>query len=123
MAKCTVKFQRSPHGTAAVLMHRGASLNAYNYPRGHKLTLKEARRAKRSLLAQCDELATDHQRHVRRAKRKGDYMAGFHLKDLWPFKKKRKRSPMTKRVMYIPSPSGGMVNRLAGARRRRKRRR
>lgn len=68
-AKCTVKFQRSPHGVAAVLMHRGASLNHLNYPRGHKVTLKEARRAKRILMAGCDELARDHARHVRRSRR------------------------------------------------------
>lgn len=128
--KCTVKFQRSPHGTAAVLMHRGASLNTMNYPRGHKVTLKEARRAKRSLLAQCDELAKDHQRHVRRAKRQG--VAGFALKDLWPFGKKKpaKRHPMSRTVYVMKTRSGTYkpVDRppnaaMAGARSRSRKRR
>lgn len=131
MAKCTVKFQRSTAGTAAVLMHRGASLNYWSYPRGHKLTLKEARRARRSLLAQCNELAADHARHVRRAKRHGDYMQGFSLKDLWPFKKKpAKRHPMSRTVYLLKTKSGSFIpvdrppsHSMAGARRRRKRRR
>lgn len=123
-AKCTVKFQRSPHGTAAVLMHKGASLNYMSYPRGHKLTAAEARRAKRILMAGCDELAADHKRHSGRVKRG---MAGAPA--WWPFghKKpaavaKKKRNPMTQRIMYIPQgPSGRMINKLAGAGRKRKR--
>jgi hypothetical protein len=41
--QCTVRFQRSPHGPAAVLLWRGRSLNYLNYPKHHKLTLAEAR--------------------------------------------------------------------------------
>lgn len=114
-AKCTVRFERSRsgHKIDAVLYARdGRSLNYVSVFAPLKASV--ARDAKRMLMRGCDELS----RKVHRVRRVP--LSGFHLKDLWPFKKKRKRSPMSKRVMYIPSPSGGMVNRLAGARRRRK---
>lgn len=51
-------------------------------------------------------------------------LQGFKLTDLWPFKKKpAKRHPMAKRIMYSRDSSGRLVNMLAGARRRRRKRR
>lgn len=48
------------------------------------------------------------------------HLAGFSLKDLWPFKKKRaKKHAMAKTVMY-ERRGGGLVNRFAGAARKRK---
>lgn len=50
----------------------------------------------------------------------------FHLKDLWPFKKAKKttrgkRHAMAERVMYVlQGPSGRMINRLAGAKARKR---
>lgn len=49
---------------------------------------------------------------------------GLNGLGVWPFDKlfKKKRNPMSKRVMFVPSPSGAYRNVLKGSRRRRRRR-
>lgn len=65
-AKCKVVFRRSGVGPAAILLWNGRSLNAINYPRGARITVTEARRAKAKLMAGCAELVRDYRRHARR---------------------------------------------------------
>jgi hypothetical protein len=68
-AKCKVVFQRGRGAVAAVLMYKGKSLNYLQFPRGYKPSMTEARHAKKALMAGCNELARDQQRHERRVKR------------------------------------------------------
>lgn len=58
MAKraCRVVFRRDTHGPAAILMYKGNALNVMNYPRGHRISIAEARHAKAALLRGCSEL-------------------------------------------------------------------
>lgn len=55
--RCTVRFiENGVHGPSAVLMYRGRSLNSINYSRHDKLTPAKKKRARRMLMAGCDEL-------------------------------------------------------------------
>ncbi len=65
-AKCTVKFKHDRVGPTAILLWAGRSLNAINFPRGHRVTVSEARRAKSKLMAGCAELVRDAKRRARR---------------------------------------------------------
>lgn len=58
MAKrtCRVVFRRDTHGPAAILMYKGNALNVMNYPRGYRLSVAEARKAKAQLMRGCAEL-------------------------------------------------------------------
>lgn len=53
MAKCRVIFRRDSDGPAAILMWQGRPLNAINFPRGHRVSVSEARRAKARLMRGC----------------------------------------------------------------------
>lgn len=64
-SKCHVTFisgaQRG--GPAAILWDKhGHSLNAMNYPRGHRFTAKEKTRARKMLMAGCAELSREYDR-------------------------------------------------------------
>ncbi len=127
-AKCTVRFERSraAGGTKidAVLYARdGRSLNYLSM--FGPLKASAARHAKALLMRGCDELS----RKVRPPRRVP--LGGFHLKDLWPFKKKpAKRHPMSHTVYMMKTRSGSYIPvdrppnaSMAGARRRKRRRR
>jgi hypothetical protein len=64
--KCTVVFTVSSRGPNAVLMWKGRSLNAMNYPRGHVITAQEKAVARKRLLKGCAEMVRDVQRAYRR---------------------------------------------------------
>jgi len=116
-SSCTVRFQRSPHGPAAVLMWNGRAINSVNYPKHHKITVSEARRARRMLMVGCDELVAAE----RRARRRGDLSGIFDF--LKP--KPKKRNPMSRRIYMIRTKRGTYIpaSSMHGSRRRRRRRR
>lgn len=64
--RCKVVFRRSGVGPEAILMWNGHSLNAINYPRGARITVAGARRAKATLMRGCAELVRDYRKHARR---------------------------------------------------------
>lgn len=65
-AKCKVVFRRDNVGPYAGLVWNGHTLNVINFPRGHRVTVSEARRAKSRLMPGCAELVRDYKRHKRR---------------------------------------------------------
>lgn len=64
---CTVVFTTTSRGPDAVLLWKGRSLNAMNYPKGHVITASEKRVARKRLLRGCAEMIRD----ARRAHRTG----------------------------------------------------
>jgi len=65
-ASCTVRFKHGGAGPSAVLMWRGRSLNYIAFPKGQRVTVAAARRAKAQLMRGCAGLVRDEQRRARR---------------------------------------------------------
>lgn len=128
MATCKVVFmtpRRAGLGPSAVLITRDMrSINYIDYPAGTRLTAAEKRRVTKQLMKGCKELSRRPRgfrdgEPAKPAAPAAPAPAAKPVAGWWPFgKKKPKRNPMSRRMIWEP----GTPSRMFGRSRKRRRR-